>query len=82
MKTMILAMAAMLSLGAGAAYADGSDSENDATIPNTFFTELPGVVATAPGARPNNAAPVASQAVGQPTTTTLVTPPAGRANGG
>jgi hypothetical protein len=45
MKTTLLAAAAALSLGAGAAYADGDQG----TVPNTFFTELPGVVAQAPG---------------------------------
>jgi hypothetical protein len=45
MKTTLLAAAAALSLGGSAAYADGDQG----TIPNTFFTELPGVVAQAPG---------------------------------
>jgi hypothetical protein len=44
MKTMLLAAAAALSLSAGAAYADGGDGP----AANTFFTELPGVVAQAP----------------------------------
>ncbi len=43
MKTMLLAAAAALSLGVGSAYADGGDG----AIANTFFTELPGVVAQA-----------------------------------
>jgi hypothetical protein len=43
MKTMIIAAAAALSLTAGSAYADGGDG----TIANTFFTQLPGVVAQA-----------------------------------
>jgi hypothetical protein len=44
MKTMILAVAAALSLGVSAAYADGGQG----TLPNTYFTELPGVIAQAP----------------------------------
>ena len=43
MKTMLLAAAAALSLGVGSAYADGGDGP----AANTFFTELPGVVAQA-----------------------------------
>jgi hypothetical protein len=43
MKTMLLAAAAALSLGVGSAYASEGDN-----IPNTFFTELPGVIAQAP----------------------------------
>ncbi len=44
MKTILLAAAAGLSLVAStAAYADGGQS----TEPNTFFTQLPGVVAQA-----------------------------------
>jgi hypothetical protein len=43
MRTMLLAAAAALSLGVGSAYADGGDT----TATNTFFTELPGVVAQA-----------------------------------
>jgi hypothetical protein len=43
MKTMLLAAAAGLSLGVGSAYADGGDG----AIANTFFTQLPGVVAQA-----------------------------------
>jgi hypothetical protein len=43
MKTMLLAAAAALSLGVGSAYADGGDG----AIANTFFTQLPGVVAQA-----------------------------------
>jgi hypothetical protein len=42
MKTMLLAAAAALSLSAGAAYANEGGPEA-----NTFFTELPGVVAQA-----------------------------------
>jgi hypothetical protein len=43
MKTMLLAAAAALSLGVASAYADGGDG----AIANTYFTELPGVVAQA-----------------------------------
>ena len=43
MRTMLLAAAAALSLGVGSAYADGGDGP----AANTFFTELPGVVAQA-----------------------------------
>ncbi len=55
MKTILLAAAAMLSIGAGVAYADSGDDEGGA-VANTFFSELPGVVPTAPGAIPNNVA--------------------------
>jgi hypothetical protein len=44
MKTMFLAAAAVFSLGVGSAYADGGQG----TLPNTFFTELPGVIAQPP----------------------------------
>ena len=54
MKTVILATAAMLSLGVGSSYADG-DYEG-CPVANTLFTELPGVVSTAPGAIPNDVA--------------------------
>lgn len=57
MKTMLLAAAAVLSLGVGAAYAegDGGAGEDGGTVPNTFFTELPGVDAQQ-GRLPNNVA--------------------------
>jgi hypothetical protein len=42
MKTILLAAAAMLCIGVGVAYAESGDDEGG-TIPNTFFTELPGV---------------------------------------
>src|ERR1700749_2543081 len=49
MKTaVLLAASAMLCIGVGVAYADGGDDEGG-TVANTFFTELPGVVPTAPG---------------------------------
>ena len=44
MKTMIIAAAAMLSLGAGSAYADSEGGQ----IANTQFTEAPGFLAQAP----------------------------------
>ena len=44
MKTIYLAAAAALSIGIGSAYA----GEGEGVIPNTLFTELPGVVAQAP----------------------------------
>jgi hypothetical protein len=43
MKTMLRATVMVLSLGTGAAYADGGD-----LIANTQFTEIPGVLAQAP----------------------------------
>ena len=43
MKTMLIAGATLLSLSASVAYADGGDGP----AANTFFTELPGVVAQA-----------------------------------
>jgi hypothetical protein len=43
MKTMLIAVTALLSLSASVAYADGGDGP----AANTFFTELPGVVAQA-----------------------------------
>jgi hypothetical protein len=44
MKTMILATAAVLGLGVGAAFADSEGG----TLAITRFTELPGVVAQSP----------------------------------
>jgi hypothetical protein len=56
MKTaVLLAASAMLCIGVGVAYADGGDDEGG-TVANTFFTELPGVVPTAPGAILNDVA--------------------------
>ena len=45
MKTTLLAAAAAISLGAGAAYADSGQG----TVPNTSFTELSGDAGQAPG---------------------------------
>ncbi len=78
MKTMFLAAAAVLCLGVGAAYADGGDDEGGG-IPNTYFTELPGVVATATGQQPNDVA-VNSQDANPPANTAVVLPPTN--NGG
>jgi hypothetical protein len=61
MKTIILATAAVLALGAGSAYA----GEGEGTHANTFFTQLPGVVA-----QPAQQAPSAlaqGQVAGAPT---------------
>jgi hypothetical protein len=74
MKTIVLAAAAALCLGVGAAHADNGAEDSGAIGPNSFFTELPGEVATAPGARPNDAPANAWQLMGQPTSTTAVTP--------
>jgi hypothetical protein len=52
MNTMLRATMMVLSLGIGPAYAaDGG--EDGGTIPNTYFTELPGVIAVAPQQLPN-----------------------------
>jgi hypothetical protein len=58
MKTMILAAAAMLSIGIGSAFA----ASEGGTHANTFFTELPGVMAHAPA---QNAPAVATARNGQ-----------------
>jgi hypothetical protein len=73
MKTILLASAAVLCLSVGVAYADGGDNEGG-TIANTLFTELPGVVSTAPGAIPNNVA-VNGYPTQQYTVTTSAAPP-------
>jgi hypothetical protein len=77
MKTILFAAAATLCLGIGAAHADGDGAggeDSGAWEPNSFFTELPGQAATAPGARPNNAAANQWQLVGQqPIVTTQAT---------
>jgi hypothetical protein len=65
MRTTIFAAAAVLALGAGSAFA----GEGEGTVPNTLFTELPGVVAQAPvqqavpsavARNQNSGAPIAS----------------------
>ena len=63
MKTMILATAAVLALGAGSAFADSEGG----TIGITRFTELPGVVAQAPVQQAPNAVAQNQQAGGAPT---------------
>jgi hypothetical protein len=76
MKTIFLAAAAALCLGVGAAHADqGEDS--GAIDPNSYFTELPGEVSTAPGARPNDAPANAWQLMGQQSTSTTQAIPSG-----
>lgn len=77
MKTMFLAAAAALCLGVGAAHADNGAEDSGTIGPNSFFTELPGEVSTAPGARPNDAPANAWQLMGQPTSTTQATPSIG-----
>jgi hypothetical protein len=80
MKTMILASAAVLCLGVGAAWADQGGEDSGLLGPNTYFTELPGVAPTAPGARPNDAVANAWQTVGsQPTANTQAVPYGGTA---
>jgi hypothetical protein len=63
MKTMILATAAVLALGAGSAYADSEGG----TVANSWFTSLPGVVAQAPVQHQVPSAVARNQAVGAPT---------------
>jgi len=74
MKTMFLAAAAMLCIGTGVAYADGV--EDAGWVPNTWFTELPGEVSTAPGMPPNNVASNATQTAPQSTSWATPTNPA------
>ena len=59
MKTMIIAAAAALSLGIGSAYA----GEIEGIQPNTFFQQLPGVIAQAPVQNPAIATAQNGQAV-------------------
>jgi hypothetical protein len=62
MRTMMLVTAALLGLGVGSVYA----GEGEGTVPNTWFTELPGVVARAPVQQvPSTVA--RNQATGAPT---------------
>jgi hypothetical protein len=79
MKTMLLAAAAVLTLGVGAAYADGGGEEGG-TIPNTFFTELPGVDAQQ-GELPNDVAVNAPMVHSNSAAAMVATPP-GSANNG
>lgn len=78
MKIMLLAAAGALCIGVGAAYADGGDDEGGA-VANTYFSELPGVVATAPGSLPND---VAINSNAAPSTAAVVAPPSTASNGG
>ncbi len=68
MKTMILATAAVLGLGVGVAYA----GEGDGPIGNTYFTQLPGVIAQAP-VQPGSTAIARGQPSGQPTAAFVTT---------
>ncbi len=81
MKTILLAAAAMLCIGVGVAYADGGDDEGGA-VANTFFSELPGVLPTAPGAPPNNVSANGYQTMTQPTATSSAAPSATTATAG
>ena len=65
MKTIFLAAAAVLALGASSAFADGGEG----TKPNTLFTELPGVVAQAPAQQAAPTAYAHGQAGGAATST-------------
>jgi hypothetical protein len=78
MKMMLLAAAGVLCIGVGAAYADGGDNEGG-SVANTYFSELPGVVATAPGAQPNDVAVNGNTA---PNTAAVVAPPSTTSNSG
>ncbi len=69
MKTIFLATAAVLALGAGSAFADGGEG----TQANTLFTELPGVVAQAPVQQQAPSAYAHAQPSGAPQTSTFVT---------
>lgn len=60
MRTMMIAAAAVLSLSAGAAYADGGDSSEFAI---TRFTQLPNVIAQAQEQAPAVATAQNGQAV-------------------
>jgi hypothetical protein len=62
MKTIILATATVLSLGVGSAFA----GDGDVPTADTFFTELPGVIAQAPVQQAPSAV-ARNQAGGAPT---------------
>jgi hypothetical protein len=51
MRTLFLASAAVIGLGVSSAFA----GDGDGTHPNTYFTEIPGVVAQAPVQQQNSA---------------------------
>ena len=59
MKTMFLAAAAALNLGVGSAYA----GEIEGILPNTYFQQLPAVIAQAPVEAPSVATAQNGQAV-------------------
>jgi hypothetical protein len=63
MRTMILATAAVLALGASSAFA----GEGEGTQPNTLFTEIPGVLAQAPVQQQVPSAVARNQTSGSPT---------------
>jgi hypothetical protein len=65
MKTIFLATAAVLALGAGSAFA----GEGEGIQPNTVFTELPGVLAQAPVQQQVPSAYARTQPIGAPTST-------------
>jgi hypothetical protein len=75
---MLLAAAGVVCIGVGAAYADGGDDEGGA-VANTYFSELPGVIATAPGALPND---VAVNSNAAPNTAAVVAPPSNTSSSG
>jgi hypothetical protein len=85
MKTMLLAAAAALSLGIGSAYADSEGG----TIPNSWFTELPGVTPSLPVqqvpsavAANQNGAATRVFVTGHGSTTSLFPPNANASSGG
>ena len=65
MKTIFLATAAVLALGASSAFA----GEGEGTEPNTLFTEIPGVIAQAPAQQTAPTAYAHGQVSGAPTST-------------
>jgi hypothetical protein len=79
MRTMLLAAAAVLSLGVGAAYADSGGGEDGGVIPNTFFSELPGVD-TQQGQQPNDVA--ANAPVMQSNSAAMIAAPRATPNNG
>jgi hypothetical protein len=81
MKTIFLAAAAVLCISAGVAYAGGGEGEESGgTVPDTFFTQLPGALPQY-GPQPNNVA-VTNQFVSPPADTAVVTRPANPNNSG
>jgi hypothetical protein len=85
MKTMILATAAVFGIGIGSAYADSEGG----TVPNNWFTQLPGVTPTLPVqqvpsavAVNQNRAPTAAFVTGHSSTTSLFPPNANASSGG